>query len=508
MRGGLVVCGTASDAGKSVVVAGLCRLLARRGVRVAPFKAQNMANNARVTADGAEIASAQWVQAVAAGAEPEAAMNPILLKPTSERASQVVVNGRSVGVWPAQRYQREKAALLPVVLAALDRLRRRYDVVICEGAGSPTEINLLDGDLVNLRLAREAGFPAVVVGDIDRGGVFAALYGTVALLPDELRSCVRGFLVNKFRGDPALLGDAFAELERRSGVPTLGCLPMLRGLDLDAEDSVALDRWPDADEGAATTTFDVAAVRFPHVANFGDLDPLRVEPGVAVRWVRHPAELGRPHLAVLPGSKSTRADLAWFRATGLAGAVAAGTFPVVGICAGLQMLGGAIDDDAGVEGEPGTATGLGLLPVDTRFGPDKVLDRPSATVVHGPGAGHDVTGYRIHHGRVSPRPEARTWLAATADGAPLGWHDGRVAGTAVHGLFEPDAFRAAVLGWAAGHAGVPASPGLGARSFAAARLARLDAVADALAAHTDLDRLLALISAGVPGLRGPNAVTA
>ena len=502
MKGGLVVCGTGSDAGKSLVVAGLCRLLARRGVRVAPFKAQNMANNARVTAGGAEIATAQWLQAVAAGAEPEAAMNPVLLKPTSERASQVVVNGRAVGVWSAQRYQHEKAALLPAVLDALNELCRRYDVVVCEGAGSPTEINLLDGDIVNLRLAREAGFPAIVVGDIDRGGVFASLYGTVALLPDDLRACVRGFLVNKFRGDPALLGTAFAELERRSGVPTLGCVPMLRGLDLDAEDSLALERWTSSGDGTdpASVSLDVAAVRFPHVANFGDLDPLRIEAGVAVRWVRGPAELGRPHLVVLPGSKSTRADLDWFRSTGLAAAVAASPVPVLGICAGLQMVGGRIDDPGGVEGPPGTAAGLGLLPVDTRFGPDKVLDRPSATAVDGPGAGHATTGYRIHHGRVIPRHEARPWLVAAGGdgGTPLGWHRGRVAATAVHGLLEADAFRAAVLRWAADHAGVPAPPELGRRSFAAARLARLDAVADALEAHTHLDRLLALISEGVP----------
>ena len=494
MKGGLVVCGTGSDAGKSFVVAGLCRLLARRGVRVAPFKAQNMANNARVTADGAEIASAQWVQAVAAGAEPEAAMNPVLLKPTSERSSQVVVRGKAVGVWSAQRYQREKAALLPVVLEALDDLRHRYDVVLCEGAGSPAEINLLDGDIVNLRLAREAGLPAVVVGDIDRGGVFAALYGTVALLPDDLRACVRGFLVNKLRGDPALLGDAFGDLERRSGVPTLGCLPMLRfGTDLDAEDSMALDRWEQDDAGPA---FDVAAVRFPHVANFGDLDPLRIEPGVGVRWVRSRAELGRPHLVVLPGSKSTRADLDWFRSTGLAAAVAAGLSPVFGICAGLQMLGCSIDDEGGVEGAPGRSEGLGLLPVDTRFAPHKVLDRPWGRAVDGPGAGHEVDGYRIHAGRVTPRPTARPWLVAT-DGAPIGWHDGgRVAGTALHGLFEADGFRAAVLRWAAARAGVKAPATVGTHSFAAARLARLDAVADALERHADLDRLFALICEG------------
>ncbi|HEX9529801.1 MAG TPA: cobyric acid synthase, partial [Acidimicrobiales bacterium] len=243
LRGGLLVCGTHSDAGKSFVVAALCRALARQGVRVAPFKAQNMALNAVVTADGSEIGHAQWLQAHAAGAEPEARMNPVLLKPTGERASQVVVLGRPAGHWSAAEYQRRKPELLATVLDALADLRARFDVVICEGAGSPAEINLLDGDIVNLRLAARAALPAVVVGDIDRGGVFAALYGTVALLPDDLRPLVRGFVVNKLRGDPSLLGGAGRDLEARCGVPTLGVIPMVAGPALDAEDSLALEAW-------------------------------------------------------------------------------------------------------------------------------------------------------------------------------------------------------------------------------------------------------------------------
>ena len=240
MRGGLMVCGTASDVGKSQVVAGLCRVLHRRGVRVAPFKAQNMALNSYVTPSGHEIGRAQGVQALAAGAVPEVAMNPILLKPTGERTSQVVVMGRPAGHLDAAAYQAEKPALFATVLEALDDLRTRFDVVIAEGAGSPTEINLLDPDIVNLRLAAAARLPAIVVGDIDRGGVFAAFYGTVALLPDDLRPLVRGFVINKLRGDPALLAEGPAELERRCGVPTLGVLPYLHGVSLDAEDSLAL----------------------------------------------------------------------------------------------------------------------------------------------------------------------------------------------------------------------------------------------------------------------------
>ena len=494
MRGGLVVCGATSDAGKSWMVAGLCRVLARRGVRVAPFKAQNMALNAAVTFDGAEIGHAQWVQAVAAGAEPEAAMNPVLLKPTGERASQVIVMGQPRGVFSAAEYHDLKVELKPIVLDALADLRRRFDVVICEGAGGAAEINLLDRDLSNLPLALAAGLPAIVLGDIDRGGVFASLYGTVELLPDDLRRCVRGLVINRLRGDPALLFDACAELERRCGVPTLGVIPRVEGTDLDAEDSLALERW--GTDAAVGEGLDVAVVRFPLVANFGDLDPLRLEPSVAVRWVRAVADLGRPHLVVLPGSKATRADLEWFRATGLADAVSVSGAPVVAICAGVQMAGQRIDDPLGVEGPPGSTTALGWLPVTTTFEASKVLDRPSGSAIAEPGRGEAVTGYRIHHGRVRPGEGAEPWLVAE-DGTALGWATDRVLGTTLHALFENDGMRVAVLRWAAERAGVPA-PDVPAISFAAARQARLDRIADTLDAHLDLDRVFALIEQGAP----------
>lgn len=494
MRGGLVVCGATSDAGKSWVVAGLCRLLARRGVSVAPFKAQNMALNAAVTADGGEIGHAQWIQAVAAGTEAETAMNPVLLKPTDDRTCEVVVRGRAVGVRTAAEYHAETESLWPVVLDALGDLRRRFDVVVCEGAGGAAEINLLDRDLSNLPLAAAAGLPAVVVGDIDRGGVFASLYGTVALLPDELRRHVRGFVVNRLRGDPALLGDACAQLEQRCGVPTLGVIPMLPGTDIDAEDSLALDRWDTA--GTTGPVLDVAAIRFPRVSNFGDLDPLRLEPSVSVRWVSSAAALGRPHLVVLPGSKATRGDLAWLRATGLASAVEASGAAVVAVCAGLQMAGERVDDPDGIEGTPGSVAGLGWLPVSTRFQSTKVLDRPAAVAAAGPGAGSHAGGYRIHHGRVTPGPAARPWLVDAA-GTPIGWWSDRVLGTSLHGLFESDVLRTALLGWAATRAGLPA-PAPSAVGFAAARQARLDRIADCLDTHLDIDRLLGIMVDDVP----------
>ncbi len=516
-----MVCGTGSDVGKSSVVAGLCRLLHRRGVRVAPFKSQNMALNSFVTPSGHEIGRAQGVQALAAGAEPEVAMNPVLLKPTGERASQVVLMGRPVAVLDAAGYQAEKPRLWPAVLAALEDLRSRFDVVVMEGAGSAAEINLLDADIVNLRLAAAAGVPAVVVGDIDRGGVFASLYGTVALLPDELRPLVRGFVVNKLRGDPALLGDGPAELERRCGVPTLGVVPWIHDVDLDAEDSMALP----APSVAASdgTSLDVAVVRFPRIANFTDVDALALEPGVAVRYVTDVATLGAPDLVVLPGSKATVADLDWLRGRGLDAAIAATTAAVLGICGGYQMLGRVIVDD--VESGRGRVEGLGWLDVETTFAPNKVTRQRRGTAL-----GHRVSGYQIHHGRTTggtpwihlddayaTEPEGAVLMAA---GTPVLASESRasrsgaearpgtspaaagagsspaggVLGSSLHGLFEEDGFRAAFLADVAARRGkrfVPSGV-----SFAAAREAQIDRLADVLEASLDVAAIDVLIKEG------------
>ncbi|MGH8887757.1 MAG: cobyric acid synthase, partial [Egibacteraceae bacterium] len=338
MNGRLLVAGTASDAGKTVVVAGICRWLARQGVKVAPFKAQNMALNSVVTVDGAEIGRAQAMQAAAAGVEPEAAMNPVLLKPTGERTSQVIVMGQPVGTEDARTYQQRKPALLEVALRALEDLRDRYDVVICEGAGSPAEINLREGDFVNMGLARAAGLPTVVVGDIDRGGVFAALYGTLALLDPADRALIGGLLINKFRGDPDLLTPGLARLEQLTGRPVLGVLPWREGLWLDVEDSLALESRP-VPAGAG---LDVAVVRLRRMSNFTDLDALAAEPGVRVRFTTDATDVARADLVVLPGTKTTVADLALVRAWGIDGALAARARrgdPVLGICGGYQMLG-------------------------------------------------------------------------------------------------------------------------------------------------------------------------
>jgi adenosylcobyric acid synthase len=490
LRGALMVCGTTSDAGKSTVVAGLCRLLARHGVRVAPFKAQNMSLNSAVTASGHEIGRAQAFQADAAGVPADVAMNPILLKPTGARTSQVVVNGTPWKVLTAAEYHDVKLGLLPVVLDALGDLRNRFDVVLCEGAGSPAEINLLDHDIVNLRVAHDAGIPAIVVGDINPGGVFAALYGTVALLPDHLRACVRGVLINKLRGDPALLLDGCAQLTDRTGVPVLGVIPWLDSTGLDAEDSMALDAPTVMAGDALADELDIAVIRFPHISNFTDLEPLAIEPGVRVRYVHDRQGLGRPDLIVLPGSKATVDDLAWLRRTGIANELSRTDAVLLGICGGYQMMGDTIDDL--VESTVGHVDGLGLLSVSTVFEADKVtLQR------RGTGRGHEVRGYQIHHGRVVPRG-GDEFVALDGPGGPVvdGVQSGMHFGSTLHGLLDADEFRRSFLAAVAEHRGKRfVSAG---RSFQQTRLEAIDRLADVLADHLDIDAIEQLICGAAP----------
>ncbi|MGZ4535990.1 MAG: cobyric acid synthase, partial [Nocardioidaceae bacterium] len=354
---GLLVAGTTSDAGKTVLTTALCRALSRRGLSVAPFKAQNMSNNSMVTGagpeiDGAEIGRAQWVQAVAAGAEPEPAMNPVLLKPGSDRRSHVVVMGAPAGHLEAHEFAGGRAALAEAAFAAYDDLASRFDLVVCEGAGSAAEVNLRAHDYVNMGLARHAGLPTLVVGDIDRGGVFAAMYGTLALLDAADQALVSGFVVNKFRGDVDLLRPGLSTLTSLTGRPVLGVLPWLRDMWLDSEDALALrDRPPPTGTG-----LQVAVVVLPRISNFTDVDALCLEPGLDVRFVDDPRQLATADVVVLPGTRATLEDLAWLRARGLADAVVAHAGAggaVLGICGGFQMLGRTVADPVGVEGEPG-----------------------------------------------------------------------------------------------------------------------------------------------------------
>ena len=482
---GLLIAGTSSDAGKSVIAAGLCRALARRGVRVAPFKAQNMSNNSMVCADG-EIGRAQWLQAVAAGVEPTTAMNPVLLKPGTDRRAFVVVRGRPAGVLEAGEYAAGRGHLREAAFAAYRELADEYELVVCEGAGSPAEINLRKGDYVNLGLAREFGLPVVVVGDIDRGGVLAALHGTWALLDDADRALLAAFLINKFRGDVSVLEPGLDEITRRTGIPFRGVIPWLLDVWLDSEDTLAVGNWR-ASTTASPTARDrlrVAVVRLPRISNATDVDALAAEPGVDVLLTVDPSVVEAADLVVLPGSRSTARDLAWLRERGLAAALvarAAAGRPVVGICGGYQMLAREIRDD--VEGEVGLVPGLGLLPVRVEFGTDKLLRRPTGTW-----RGHLVdSAYEIHHGIAQAvsegEPEAERFLD--------GWRAGAVWGTMWHGTFESDGLRRAWLSDVAAQAGSGWQPAADAPGFRERRELMLDTLADALEAHVDIAALLA-----------------
>jgi adenosylcobyric acid synthase len=451
-------------------------------VNVAPFKAQNMSLNSMVTADGAEIGRAQIMQAQAAGVEPTAHMNPILLKPGSDRRSQVVVRGRPIADVDAMEYRQLKEQLKRVALESFHELQRHHDVIICEGAGSPTEINLRRGDIANMGLARAANLPVIVVGDIDRGGVFAALYGTVGLLDPADQALISGFVINKFRGAPELLQPGLDQLQALTGRPTLGVLPWLDGLWLDVEDSLALDGpRPEAQPPVGRDTLRVAVVRLPRISNFTDLDALSAEPGVVVRFVTGPGELADADLIVLPGSRATVDDLAWLRARGLAQEIEKLAKPVLGICGGYQMLAETIVDE--VESRTGTIRGLGLLPVTVRFAPDKTLGRPVGTAF-----GETVRAYEIHHG-----------VATAHGGEPFldGCRLGAVYGTTWHGALENDGFRRSFLAAVAAAAGRDFTPASG-TDFAALRESRLDALGDLVADHLDLGAVERLVNQGAP----------
>jgi adenosylcobyric acid synthase len=488
---GLLVAGTTSDAGKSLVTAGLCRFLARRGVSVAPFKAQNMSNNSMVCADGSEIGRAQWIQAAACGVAPEAAMNPVLLKPGSDRRSHVVLMGRPWGELESGEWATGRKVLAQKAFEAFRDLSSRFDVVIAEGAGSPAEINLREGDFVNMGLARAVDLPVVVVGDIDRGGVLAAMYGTLALLEEEDQAHIRGWIVNKFRGDLSLLKPGLRMLEERTSRPVLGTLPFLADVWLDGEDALAISGWAQTSSAGTPehsgSTLSVAVVRFPRLSNATDVDALAAEPGVDVRVSADADVVARADLVVLPGTRATIADLQWMHSRGLsqvlASRIACGR-PVLGICGGYQMLAEVIDDPRGVEsGSAQSVPGLGMLPIRIRFDADKHLGRPE-----GSWRGNLVTAYEIHHGVSSPIPGGRQ-MEPFLDG----WQVGPVWGTTWHGAFENDAFRRAFLTEVASQAGVPWRADPSALGFAARRELMLERLADAIEQHLDIAALAAIL---------------
>ena len=460
----LMIQGTSSSAGKSLLVTALCRIFARRGVKVAPFKAQNMSNNAGVCADGSEIGRAQITQAMAAGIEPTATMNPVLLKPEANVRSQVIVMGKAWRTLSARNYFERKQHLWNYVTAALDELREQYELVIIEGAGSPAELNLKKGDIVNMAVARYANSPVLLVGDIDRGGIFPQLIGTKWLLPEDEQALIKGFIVNKFRGDPTLFEDGITIIEEKAQTPVLGVVPWVKDLAIPEEDAVALDETRFFNV-ASKLQIDIAIIKLPRVSNFDDFDPLQREDGVRVRWVDSAETLQSPTAIIIPGTKSTIADLRWLHDSGLAEKIAefgkaGGT--VVGICGGYQMLGSIVRDPDLIEATEPEIDGLDLLPVETDFVGSKATYRAAATLDVDTAwlaglRGTKITGYEIHMGRTTG---ASHWLTidersqqsvSVADGSISA--DGKIWGCYLHGLFANNDLRRAwlySLGWERG----------------------------------------------------------
>ncbi|WP_071334838.1 cobyric acid synthase [Burkholderia contaminans] len=489
-RGTLMIQGTTSDAGKSTLVAGLCRLARRAGARVAPFKPQNMALNSAVTADGGEIGRAQALQALAAGVAPHTDFNPVLLKPTSDRGAQVIIHGKARMNLNARAYHDYKPVAFDAVLESYARLRAGYDTVIVEGAGSPAEINLRDGDIANMGFAERVDCPVVLVADIDRGGVFAHLVGTLACLSDSERARVRGFVINRFRGDLKLLEPGLDWLRAQTGKPVFGVLPYLHGLLLDAEDMLPAQA-RSAAAGGDAGVLRVVVPALPRISNHTDFDPLRAHPQVEFTyWKSGPAP--DADLLILPGSKSVQRDLAWLRDAGWDTLIRRHLRyggKVIGICGGMQMLGRTLDDPLGLEGAPGSVPGLGLLDFATTLQPDKTLKNVTGHLALPGGAA--VRGYEIHMGDTHGPALASPALALAADAAQDGTRpdgavsdDGQILATYVHGLFDsPDAC-AALLAWA----GLDGAERI---DYPALREASLERLADSFANHLDLDALYA-----------------
>ena len=495
-RHAMLVAGTSSSAGKSMITTGIARALSNAGLRVAPFKGQNMALNSYVTVEGGEIGRAQASQAMAARVCPEVSMNPVLLKPTSHTSSSVVVMGQHSHELGAMDYQSRKAELVGVVDSAFEDLASRFDAVICEGAGSPAEINLLENDLVNLGFAARSGIPALLVGDIDRGGVFASLFGTIAILPDELSSLIRALAINKFRGDRALLQPGIDRLMDMTGLPVLGVIPFASGLGSDAEDSLGLSElFAIADRRPPTSDLlRVGVVALPYISNFTDFEPLVHEQNLDVRLLASPSGVHDCDLIVIPGTKATVADLAFLRVSGFAKAIAdhldrGGS--VMGICGGYQMLTAEIYDT--VESGVGRVSGLGIIPSTTAFSGTKVLTQAIGTLGSG-FSSEEALGYQIHFGKVAPVPGKALLGGFRANGAnearEEGYLQGGVAATTLHGIFDSDGAREAILAYFAKRAGKSFSSSF---SFGAHRELYFDRCAELVTTHIGLDPIYGLL---------------
>ena len=484
----IMVQGTMSGAGKSLLVTALCRIFRQDGLRAAPFKSQNMALNSYITRDGLEMGRAQVAQAEAAGLEPDVRMNPILLKPSSDTGSQLIVGGRVRGQYRAADYFKMKKTLIPEILEAYRSLAAENDVIVIEGAGSPAEINLRADDIVNMGLAELVDAPVLLVGDIDRGGVFAQLYGTVALLQPEEQKRIVGMVINKFRGDVELLRPGLSMLEEKTGIPVLGVVPYTRA-QIDDEDSLA----PCLEENSARRPVDVAVIRLPRISNFTDFSPLEAHPALGVRYVQRPAELGAPDLVILPGTKSTMEDLRWLRQSGLEAAVlklAAADTPVLGVCGGYQMLGRTLDDPQGVEGG-GSMAGLGLLPCDTVFTPEKTRTRVQAVTLCPPLDGAALDAYEIHMGRT--RRSAGTPFCRLADGREEGTVQGLAGGTYLHGLFDSGELTTKLADWLLRRKGLEPES-FRVQSHWEFKQSQYDLLADAVRGSLDLDAIRAAMT--------------
>ena len=478
----IMVQGTMSGVGKSLLVTALCQIFSQDGWRVAPFKSQNMALNSFITWDGLEMGRAQAAQAQAAGREPDVRMNPILLKPSSDTGSQLIVRGEVRGNYAARDYFKMKKSLIPEILEAYRSLAQECDIIVIEGAGSPAEINLKADDIVNMGLAKLVNAPVLLAGDIDRGGVFAQLYGTVALLEPEERRRLVGTLINKFRGDESLLRPGLAMLEERTGLPVLGVIPYVRA-DLDEEDSLA----PMLEQKRKRRDLDIAVIRLPHISNFTDFAPLELHPQLGVRYVERPEELDTPDLVIVPGTKSTMADLLWLRRCGLEDHIRqlAGSVPVLGVCGGYQMLGRTLSDPDGAEGG-GSLAGLGLLPCETVFELQKHRTLQRAVTLAPPLEGAALEGYEIHMGRTRRLEGAP--FCRLADGREEGAAAGLVFGTYLHGLFDTGELTQRLAEWLARRRGlvpVPDRP----EHYGLHRQRQYDLLAEAVRAHLDLDAI-------------------